>query len=305
MQGGEDVAVVRHRIVVGECVQDLDLRVANPVRHVDVCHRVRHALDDLGVAGEDSAPFQADPECVGADTLAGQLCISRVLQVGARPILRYPFRPAEQLVEWVVSPRVPVGVGIDGRRPTHLRLEGGGGHAPVETVRELKCCTGIGSCHRHSNVHGGSRCVGVKEPQEMEAVIRDFDLEGIGVRIGRTHHRRVGELTVPLVDRHAAVLRILGDDVAQRVTGRRDVAGDHTTRGLAVERWVVRDVRRTAKQFSPRECQQSRQRWQAGRRTCPRRSRGPLGHRGCHLTARGGRGCRRHQDGLLRRDPVR
>ena len=86
----------------------------------------------------------------------------------------------------------------------------------------------------------------------MEAGVLDLDLEGIGECIGRTHHRRVGELTGPLVDHHTAVLRVLGDGVAQRITGRRDVAGDHAARGLAVERRVVPNGRRITKQFSPR-----------------------------------------------------
>lgn len=91
------------------------------IRDVDRCSGVR----------EDPAPLDAHPEGVHAQIVACQLSIAPVGDVGARAVLGHsPPHQAEQPVDRVVHPPVPVRPGVHGRARAALGLESGMRHPP-------------------------------------------------------------------------------------------------------------------------------------------------------------------------------
>jgi hypothetical protein len=61
---------------------------------------------------ENSAPLDAHPEGVHAEIVAGQLRVGVVRDVGARPVLRNAVGDFQQLIDRVVHPLVPIGIGV-------------------------------------------------------------------------------------------------------------------------------------------------------------------------------------------------
>jgi hypothetical protein len=265
-QGGEDGAVVRHLVLVGQLVQCLEVGEADGAVLVRDIHR------RSGIR-EDPAPLDTHPEGVHAEVIARQLRVRVVLDVCAWAVLRHPLGQPEQLIDRIVHPPVPVGIRIDGGTRATLGLEAGVRHAPVEVVGERQVDTvdrgdvdrdGLGHPVTGARVeetaedgHELEQTEGAVQVESGRLVVGDH-----GERVGTAHRRHrvhgaVGEVSV-LVDLDGATVVRSPDDgegVGLLVlVGHHDPSGDHdvavAVEALGVLHRVVGQGRRFVEELS-------------------------------------------------------